>query len=313
MDGAPFVRPPAPNLSGMAHQAYTYAPTSDSARSSLASLARARLIGIDTETLYDPQTKRMRLSLIQIAHADDPVIVIDALSAGVEAARDLIESSEVEMAAHNARFDEAVLTDAGLAPRGFIDTLPLARRALRLPSYTLSDVADALLGEQHDKKLQKSNWRRRPLALEQLAYAAEDARLTLRIYEELRARLLHAGDWEDALRGARLEPRSPGERRERKRRTPRPAAAPLTREEKIIVGELKRWRLGYARAHHKPAYMICPDATLEHLAQAKPATIEELKNIYGLGDSKIKAFGEELLEALRDSSPGDEAGGRLAL
>jgi ATP-dependent DNA helicase RecQ len=63
---------------------------------------------------------------------------------------------------------------------------------------------------------------------------------------------------------------------------------------------LKRWRLERANAQRVPAYMICPDRTLEHLARVRPETLEALASIYGLGESKIKNFGEDLLKALRE-------------
>jgi ATP-dependent DNA helicase RecQ len=58
-----------------------------------------------------------------------------------------------------------------------------------------------------------------------------------------------------------------------------------------------------ARAHAQrvPAYMICADKTLESLARERPETLEQLRSIYGLGDSKIERFGEDLLAALRDA------------
>jgi ATP-dependent DNA helicase RecQ len=55
------------------------------------------------------------------------------------------------------------------------------------------------------------------------------------------------------------------------------------------------------RAHRTnvPAYRICPDATLEHLVCERPSTLDALRSIYGLGDSRVAAFGDELLDALR--------------
>ena len=90
----------------------------------------------------------------------------------------------VALVAHNARFDEWVLRDAGLRAAPLIDTLRLARACLRLPSYRLKDVAGHLLGISLDKSLQKSNWRR-PLTKAQLSYAATDALVTLRVYQQL--------------------------------------------------------------------------------------------------------------------------------
>lgn len=285
----------------MTNRSYLFIDTDGEARDALASWLDAELIGLDTETYFDPQTRRMRLSIIQLARRDQPVIIIDARTIEPESWRGIVESEHVRMVAHNARFDQNVLSEHGLAPRNLVDTLYLARRVLRLGSYTLSAVASELFGTPPDKALQKSDWRRRPLTEDQLAYAAEDARLSLLIYEELRRRLEAAGDFDRALNGARIEAGQSSSTRKRQPRTAGIQLAPLTKTDKAIYQNLKQWRLDYARANGMPTYMICPDKTLEHLAQSKPATIEALDTIYGLGEAKIKRFGAELLDALARS------------
>jgi ATP-dependent DNA helicase RecQ len=115
--------------------------------------------------------------------------------------------------------------------------------------------------------------------------------------------LTEQGKLETALRQATLAPVSPESRTApaRKRRAPQPPPRPLTEEEKRAVGKLKKWRFSKANELHVPAYMICPDRTLEHLALERPATLEALVSIHGLGESKIARFGAELLEALDES------------
>jgi len=44
--------------------------------------------------------------------------------------------------------------------------------------------------------------------------------------------------------------------------------------------------------------MICQDKTLEHLAIVRPKSLEELANIYGLGESKIERYGAGMLSLL---------------
>jgi ribonuclease D len=208
----------------------------------------------------------------------------------------------VRMIAHNARFDEGVLRAVGLEPRGFVDTLVMSRAALHLPSHSLAAVTEHLFGLPLDKTLQKSNWRRRPLTRSQLAYAARDARVTMRVYEELSRMLAGRGLLEKVLASAELKPSEPGKAKRRKA----PALPPLvlTPEEKRLVMRLKKWRLELAFARRVPAYMICADRTLEHLARERPASLEALDGIYGLGESKIKSFGEELLAALVEPEGG---------
>jgi ribonuclease D len=280
---------------------YRFITEMDEARRALDSLHRESLVGLDTETYWDVAANHSRVSLVQIAPPAGEVLVIDVLAVGVEVLRPVIDSPAIRMTAHNAAFDERMLARAGLRPVSFVDTLRLARSALRLPSYSLASVAAHLFGIELDKSYQKSNWRRRPLTRGQLDYAAKDAYITLCVYLELQRILFEKGRFEVALRAATLLP-STGEARapRQRRRASRPAPLrPLTGEERQTLAQLKKWRLEKSYAEHVPAYMVCSDRTLEHLVIERPATLEALTSIYGLGASRIARFGEELLAALR--------------
>ncbi|MFN2453942.1 MAG: HRDC domain-containing protein [Pyrinomonadaceae bacterium] len=263
----------------------------------------AAIISLDTETFWNPVQNQSHVSLVQIAAPDEPeVLIIDVATAGIESLRALVESPAVSMAAHNARFDEGILRGAGLSPVGFVDTLRLARMALRLPSYSLQDVVAHLFGIALDKSFQKSNWRRRPLTRAQLAYAAMDAFITLRVYEELKRLLAQQNQLEEALRRATLAPLEiTSERTPRKKRPPVLPPRALTAEEQRAVAQLKRWRLEKSNDARLPAYMICPDRTLEQLVIDKPENLDALGSIHGLGASKIARYGEDLLAALRQA------------
>ncbi|MBF5043900.1 hypothetical protein FGE12_15980 [Aggregicoccus sp. 17bor-14] len=277
----------------------------DEAREALARFASEDVVSLDTETFYDPPTKRWKHGLTQVAAASGPVLLIDALSVPAQVLRDFVEAPTPLLAAHNARYDEGVLQEVGLNPQGFVDTLRLAQDALWLPSYGLLGVVQELFGVELDKSLQKSAWGRRPLSPEQLAYAAADAYWTLRAYHTLRERLQLAGHWERASKRASLAPRerdllgekAPPGTKKRKAAPPLPTT-PLTEEELERVQRLKGWRLEQAKRERLPAYMVCHDRTLELIARAQPTTSEALLQIHGLGEAKVKRFGATLLAAL---------------
>ncbi|MGH7762800.1 MAG: HRDC domain-containing protein, partial [Candidatus Dormibacteraceae bacterium] len=69
------------------------------------------------------------------------------------------------------------------------------------------------------------------------------------------------------------------------------------------MDRLRRWRLETARAGGVPAYVVFHDATLTAIAAAKPASLAELLRVPGVGDSKLRKYGEEVLEVLR-TDPG---------
>ncbi len=262
------------------------------------------IIGLDTETFWDTAQNHSHVSLVQLAPPmGAEVLVIDALAIGVEDLRALVESPNVRMAAHNARFDEGVLQRAGLRPASFVDTLRLAREALRLPSYSLRGVVVHLFGIALDKSFQRSDWRRRPLSQAQLTYAATDAYITLRVYDELKRLLIEQNRLDVALRAAMLAPSDPDAiRTPRQRRAPYVPPRALTKEEQRALAELKKWRLEKSNNARVPAYMICPDRTLEQLILDRPQTLDALASIHGLGASKISRYGEELLQALEEVS-----------
>ena len=65
------------------------------------------------------------------------------------------------------------------------------------------------------------------------------------------------------------------------------------------VDRLRRWRLETARAAGVPAYVVFHDSTLEAIAAAGPQNLADLLRVPGIGDSKLRKYGEEVLELLR--------------
>ena len=65
-----------------------------------------------------------------------------------------------------------------------------------------------------------------------------------------------------------------------------------------VLDRLRRWRLETARAAGVPAYVVFHDATLAAIASARPASLAELLRVSGVGESKLRRYGEEILEVL---------------
>jgi ATP-dependent DNA helicase RecQ len=65
------------------------------------------------------------------------------------------------------------------------------------------------------------------------------------------------------------------------------------------LDRLRRWRLETARAAGVPAYVVFHDTTLTAIAVARPASLSALLRVPGVGDSKLRRYGEEVLDVLR--------------
>jgi ATP-dependent DNA helicase RecQ len=68
-----------------------------------------------------------------------------------------------------------------------------------------------------------------------------------------------------------------------------------------MLERLRRWRLETARTSGVPAYVIFHDSTLNAIAAARPSSLADLLLVSGVGDSKLRKYGEEVLEVVRGS------------
>jgi ATP-dependent DNA helicase RecQ len=68
-----------------------------------------------------------------------------------------------------------------------------------------------------------------------------------------------------------------------------------------LFERLRAVRLEIARARGVPPYVIFHDTTLRELARLRPATIEALHGIKGVGARKAQDLGETFLAAIRDA------------
>ena len=65
-----------------------------------------------------------------------------------------------------------------------------------------------------------------------------------------------------------------------------------------LLQKLKELRLKLAKEQNVPAYVVFADQTLHHMIEMKPKTFEEMKQIIGMGPSKIEKYGMKFLDKL---------------
>jgi ATP-dependent DNA helicase RecQ len=68
----------------------------------------------------------------------------------------------------------------------------------------------------------------------------------------------------------------------------------------ILLERLREWRSAEARAQSVPAYVIFHDRTLAAIAAERPADLEALAEIGGIGTAKLERYGRALLEVLAE-------------
>ncbi|MGI8684862.1 MAG: ribonuclease D [Acidimicrobiales bacterium] len=229
-------------------------------------LVGAEAYGIDAEfhgeTSYYP-----RLAVLQIA-TPARAAVVDATLVDVSPLRAILDGGGL-MIAHAGEQDLQVLLRAtGTIPARMLDT-QIAAGFLGFGSPSLAKLVSDLLGVRLEKGARMSDWFKRPLTTEQIAYAGADVLHLLDLRRVIEERLRDAG----RLAWAQDE----CERRRRVRQPDITAAwwrvkgfRQLRGKSRGVAQELAAWRETAAMVADKPARRILADEALFLLADKPP-------------------------------------------
>jgi len=265
----------------------------------------------------------------------DPAVAVMLWSAGdfVQARQRLSEVDETRHAGERARLDalaalvetpgcrRAVLLrhfgeappencgncDNCLAAPSVVDASELARKLLSAvyrtgQSFGLGHVQKVLTGVKDDRVRQRGHDQ---LSVFGIVDAAE-ARLLATVARALQARgsllatehggLRLGGDAKAILKGEKdVAIVSPPATRSGRRR----GGAPANPDGDPLFEALRALRRELAAEAQLPPYVIFHDSVLREMAALRPATLEQLGGIPGIGARKLEAYGEAFLQVLR--------------
>jgi ATP-dependent DNA helicase RecQ len=91
------------------------------------------------------------------------------------------------------------------------------------------------------------------------------------------------------------QPIAPKKMEEKRRRRPSAPAASDERYDRDLFDLLRKWRRSEADSRGVPPYIIFSDRTLRDIARARPSNLTELRDVYGIGDAKLEAFGSAVV------------------
>ncbi len=74
----------------------------------------------------------------------------------------------------------------------------------------------------------------------------------------------------------------------------------LSPAQQALFERLRWWRMETARTHNVPAYVIFHDATLREIARAMPASLEDLRQVSGVGEKKLESYGSEIIRLISE-------------
>lgn len=263
----------------------------------MAEACDAPAYAVDTE-FHREKTYWPQLALVQLNWGDGAVLV-DPLAVDIAPLAELLRGPGVAVMHASAQDLEVLDLACGAVPARLFDT-QIAAGFLGMSNPSLANLVDKLLGIPVAKADRLTDWLRRPLAPEQLGYAASDVAHLLELERILRAdleargRLQWALDECEQFRVRPLPNRQPADAwlRVKDTRTLRGRAA-------AIAQSVAAWREARARDLDQPTRYVLSDLALLSIAQRPPTSIDGLRRVRGLdGRAARGRVGEELLDAI---------------
>jgi len=263
-------------------------------------LSRQPAVGVDTESnsLY---AYRERVCLVQFSTPTHDYIV-DALPLpDLSALAPLFANARQQKIFHAAEYDLLCLKrDYGFAFAHLFDTM-VAARTLGWPQMGLAAILEARFGVKMNKKLQRADWGRRPLAPELLDYARLDTHYLRPLHDMLAAELSAAGRQEEAQEEfARLERVAPSSNNQAHAGYWRiNGARDLAPAQVGVLRELFVYRERQAKRADRPPFKVMGEQTLLEIARTCPRTAAELQELPGMTPAQMRRHSAGLLQAVR--------------
>jgi ribonuclease D len=247
--------------------------------------AAAEAYALDTE-FHAEGRYYPRLSLIQLA-VPGRVAVVDATVVDPRGLEPLFAGSAVAVTHAGGRDFEIVERACGSRPARVFDT-QVAAGFLGYSTAALGTLLTEFLGLSVDKGQQMSDWFRRPLSREQIAYAEADVAHLLELRAVLEARLTGLGRLPWAL--------DESERLSRPRATDDDVAwwrlkgsGRLSAAGRGPAQELAAWRERTARSIDRPAAAVLPDEVLVAVAERPPRSATDIPRSRMFDPRKLSA------------------------
>lgn len=272
-----------------------YIDTPDALAAFCEKLSGISWLAMDTEFLRE-KTYYPKFCLLQIA-AGDRVACIDPLALpDLAPLAPILYDESIVKVLHSGRQDlEIFHLLYGKPPSPVFDTQLAAPLLGMNEQIGYAGLVQEVLGVHLGKTHSRTDWSRRPLSAEQLAYAADDAIYLGQAYLQIRPQLESMGRlaWlaQDFAELASPETyRNPPELAWRRIG----GVQHLKSKPLAVLQALAAWREETAREMDLPRGWIVKDETLLDIARRLPKSVDDIKDIRGLPERFLQKHGAQI-------------------
>ncbi|PJF42431.1 MAG: hypothetical protein CUN55_10025, partial [Phototrophicales bacterium] len=230
--------------------------------------------------------------------------IIDPLSIDDLAPLEAVFSApHIEIVFHAAEADIGALRrDYGFEFNNIFDTY-IAARTLGWPKVGLASILRSQFGIKLNKRYQQSDWSKRPLSAEKLAYAQYDTHYLLDLRDIMREQLIASGYWEEAneyfqqltktiIPLKEFDPEGFWRIR---------AAQYLSEQGLKHLRALYIWREKKAMQRDTPPFKIMQDQEMIAIAEASPRNYDEMMQVQNVSRTLLQRYAKALLRVILQS------------
>ncbi|PCI55006.1 MAG: DNA helicase RecQ [Alphaproteobacteria bacterium] len=177
---------------------------------------------------------------------------------------------------------------------GYIIDVLLGKDNERIQNFGHNTLSTYGIGTEHTQKEWQSILRQ--IVARNFLYVDMDAHGGLKITEQGMAFLKSKDDIH-----LRLEPKTT-KSSSRSSRKADPAISLDREEDQALFTELKALRLSIAKENNIPPYVVFHDKTLIDMAKSRPSTLEDMSQVPGVGQSKLKKYGQIFIDVIDNAA-----------
>jgi ribonuclease D len=270
-------------------------------------IANAPWLALDTEFLRE-KTYFPKFCLLQVASADCAACIDPLALPTLEPLADVLFDAGIVKVLHSGRQDLEIFHQLyGKLPQPLFDTQLAAPLLGMNEQISYAGLVQEVLGVQLSKAHSRTDWTRRPLSQEQLAYAADDVIYLGQVYCTILPRLQSMGrlawleqDFADMARPEQYQCQP----EQAWRRIG--GVQHLKSKGLSVLQTLAAWREQTARDQDLPRGWLIKDEALIDLARRPPRNLDDFKDIRGLGERLVQKYGAhlcKLIEAALERPP----------
>ncbi len=270
------------------------------------SLKKQNKIAMDLEADSMHHFKE-KICLVQIADVNGSFLV-DPLSINdLTPLKYVLEDDNIVKIFHGSDFDIRSLDrDFNIRINHLFDT-EIACRFLGIQKRSLAALLKKYFKLNVDKSFQKTDWSRRPLSPNMIAYGITDVAYLIELYEILKKRLENTGRLAWAEEEFELQTRV---RYENKGEDPLflkfKGAGRMNRKNLAVLENLLIVRKEIATQKDRPLFKVISAESINKMAEEMPESMGQLQRTRALSPRQIKMYGEDCLRAIIKGLETDE-------